>query len=434
MRAEPPEWGHIMKTVRVLILSIPFLLCCSEKKSAHVEVPSHAAASTSAPAPAVEILPSPAGDGAAEPFVSAARDSILLSWLEPVANTKRFALRFARLRDGRWSAPQTIVDRDDLFVNWADFPSVVEDANGALFAHWPQKSGSGTYSYDVRIATSTDGGATWSAPFLLNRDGRQAEHGFVTLSPIPGGGVAATWLDGRNMKSEGGHDDHEASGDMTLRFATVNAHGGIAGDVELDGRTCECCGTGMALTSSGTLIAYRDRSNEEIRDISYVRKGSGGWMQPAPLHADDWKIEGCPVNGPQVDAIDAVVATAWFTAAQDDPRAFVTFSADGGSTFGKPVQVDDGKPLGRVDVVLLDAGTALVTWLEQTASGAEIRARRVRRNGGTDPSMKIAETTSARAAGFARIARLGPDVYFAWTEPVAKDSKEKKVRVARMRF
>ena len=46
-------------------------------------------------------------------------------------------------------------------------------------------------------------------------------------------------------------------------------------------------------------------------------------------------------------------------------------------TFAKPVQIDDGKPIGRLDVVLLDEQTALVTWLEQTAAGGEIRARRV---------------------------------------------------------
>ena len=33
---------------------------------------------------------------------------------------------------------------------------------------------------------------------MLNRDGKKNEHGFVSLAPLPGGGVAATWLDGRH--------------------------------------------------------------------------------------------------------------------------------------------------------------------------------------------------------------------------------------------
>lgn len=381
-------------------------------------------------AAAIEELPSPAGAGAAEPFLYATRDGVLLSWLEPVAGTDRTALRFARYANGRWSAPRSIVERNDLFVNWADFPSIVEDAKGALFAHWLQKSGKGTYSYDVQMAASTDGGATWGKPFLLNRDGKEAEHGFVTLAALPEGGVGATWLDGRKMTG-GGHGGHEAGGDMGIRYATVSADGTIAEDVEVDDRTCECCTTGMTMTSSGPVIVYRDRSADEVRDIAYVTKTASGWTKPARVNADDWKINACPVNGPQIDAIGTRAVTAWFTAAQEKGRAYVAFSDDAGVTFAKPVQIDEGKPIGRLDVLLLDATTALVTWLEQTPAGGEIRARRVGRDGRSEPSIKIADSSTARAAGFARVARVGPDVYFTWTEQSA-DSK--RIHVARARF
>ncbi len=351
----------------------------------------------------VEALPSPAGPGAAEPFLFAARDGVILSWLEPVAGSDRVALRFARNREGQWSAPHTIVERNDLFVNWADFPSVVEDAKGTLFAHWLQKSGAGTYAYDVRMATSSDGGATWGESFVLNRDGTQSEHGFVSLAALPDGGVAATWLDGRD------------AGGMSLRYATVDASGTIAADVALDERTCECCATGMAVTARGPVVVYRDRSADEVRDISAVSRDASGWSGPRPVRADGWKVNGCPVNGPQIDALGQRAATAWFTAANEQQRVYVAFSDDGGATFGNAVTVDDGKPLGRVDVVLLDEQTALVTWLEQTATGAEIRARRVPRNGQPAASMKIADSDPARAAGFARIARAGEHVWFSWT-------------------
>jgi len=377
--------------------------------------------------PAVEEINSPAGAGSAEPFLSTTRDGVLLSWLEPVSNGDRVALRYSRMRNGHWSPPRTVVERNDLFVNWADFPSVVEDAKGVLFAHWLQKSGAGTYTYDVRMATSLDG-KKWSAPFLLNRDGKASEHGFVTLVPLPGGGVGATWLDGRNMK--GGEEHEHDGGDMTLRYATVDAAGKIAGDVEIDNRTCECCTTGMTMTARGPVIVYRDRDRDEIRDIAYVTKTSSGWTKPRRVYADDWKIAGCPVNGPQADAIGDRVATAWFTAAQDRGRAYVAFSKDSGVTFAKPIAIDEGKPVGRLDVVLLDRESALVTWLEQTASGAEIRARRVRANGRVEPAVKVADSTAARAAGFARIARSGPDVYFAWTEQSATG---KRIHVARGR-
>lgn len=417
-----------MRSVKIVLAMMFALLavgCSEETKLATLDEPAKSAVK---PTETVEAIASPAGPGAAEPFLFATYDSVLLSWLEPVANTDRFALRFARYRGGQWSPAQKVIERNDLFVNWADFPSVIEDAKGTLFAHWLQKSSGGTYSYDVRMATSADG-ITWSEPFLLNRDGTKTEHGFVTLAPLPGGGVGATWLDGRHMSEEGGHE-HVGS-DMTIRYAAVDAGGTIANEAELDDRTCECCTTGMAMSTSGPVILYRDRSGEEVRDIAYVTKTPTGWTKPARVHGDEWKINACPVNGPQADAIGNRVVTAWFTAAQEKGRAYAAFSDDGGVTFGKPVQIDDGKPIGRLDVLLFDEETALVTWLEQTPSGAEIRARRVRRNGSTGPPIKIADSSTARAAGFARIAKLDSDVYVTWTE---QSAASKRIHVARVRF
>ncbi|HKR64557.1 MAG TPA: sialidase family protein [Thermoanaerobaculia bacterium] len=417
-----------MKVAIAVLLILLTTSCANENAAVPQEQPLKGAANARA---AVEELPSPSGAGGAEPFLFATNDGVLLSWLEPVAGTDRTALRFARYRAGQWSEPRTIVERNDLFVNWADFPSVVEDAKGTLFAHWLQKSGKGTYAYDVRMATSRDGGASWGEPFVLNRDGKEAEHGFVTLAVLPEGGVGATWLDGRKMTGGGGHEDHESGGDMGIRYATVAADGAIANDVELDDRTCECCTTGMTMTSNGPVIVYRDRSTEEVRDISYVTKTASGWTKPARVHADDWKINACPVNGPQIDAVGRRAVTAWFTAALEKGRAYAAFSDDGGLTFGKPVQIDDGKPIGRLDVLLLDEETALVTWLEQTAAGGEIRARRVGRDGRVEPAVKIADSSTARAAGFPRTAKHGSDVYIAWTE---QSATSKKIHVARGRF
>jgi len=351
-------------------------------------------------------IPAPPGAGSLAPSLYATKHDVILSWLED--NT----LRFSRYDGTKWSAPVNVVKRDDLFVNWADFPSVIEDAKGVLFAQWLQKSGPG-YSYDSWMATSSDGGKSWSKPFLLNRDGKKNEHGFVSLVPLAKGGVAATWLDSRN-EPEGA-----TAGDMSLRYATVSARGVVANEVELDSRACDCCTTAMAMTATGPLIVYRDRSDDEIRDISYVRPGA----KPRTVHADGWKIAGCPVNGPQVDAIGKTAAVTWFTSANDQPRVYVAFSED----FEHPIRVDEGKPVGRVDVVLLDPNTALVSWLEEK----EVRARTVTRNGTLGTSAKIADASPGRASGFPRIARLGRDVYFAWTQ---MDGTAKQVQLARMPF
>lgn len=415
-----------MKRAASLILLATIFVRCSGDETTVREQNAPVQNTSSRTDRLVQRVESPAPEGAAEPFLYASRDGVLLSWLEPVNEAKRFALRFARYADGRWSTPRTIVERDDLFVNWADFPSIVEDSRGTLFAHWLQKSGSGTYAYDVRMAISKDGGATWSQSFVLNRDGKKTEHGFVTLAALRGGGIGATWLDGRKMNPDAGHE-HDG-GDMTIRYASVTASGKIADDVELDDRACECCTTGMTVTSAGPVIAYRDRSAEEVRDISHVRRDGNGWSEPRPVNVDGWKINACPVNGPQLDAIGNRAVIAWFTAANEQQRVYAAFSDDGGATFGRPVKVDDGRPVGRVDVVMLEDGRSVVSWLEQTAAGAEIRVRQIESSGTLGQSVKVAQSSTARASGFTRMARAGSEVWFAWTE---QDAKGKRVRLAR---
>jgi len=80
---------------------------------------------------------------------------------------------------------------------------------------------------------------------------------------------------------------------------------------------------------------------------------------------------------------------------------------------------------------MIDANAAIVTWLEQTGGGAELRARRVPRNGKPGVSVKVAESSAARGTGFARAALVGQDVYVAWT---GQGGTEKRVHVTRLRF
>lgn len=360
-------------------------------------------------------LQSPAAAGSGEPFLSTAPDgSVLLGWLERKApESQIYGFKFARRRNAGWSIPQIIAERADFFVNWADFPAVIETANGRLFAHWLQKSRKSTYAYDVRLSSSTDDGKSWGTSLLPHRDGTQTEHGFVSLVPA-GESVAAVWLDGRNMAE--GHG-HESAGAMTLRYARITPEGEIADEAQLDERVCECCQTGMAVGSRGAVVVYRDRSESEVRDIGLVRQTGESWSAPATLAEDGWKIEGCPVNGPQIDARGDRVVVAWFTSGGGANRVKVAFSSDGGSSFTPPFAVDTGSPIGRTDVVLLEDGSAVVSWIERIGESAEVRVRRVFADGRLETALKVADSSPARSAGVPRMTVGADGIYIAWTEP-----------------
>lgn len=364
-------------------------------------------------------LDSPAGDGSRYPNLSVdSKNRIYMTWFEERGEDVH-ALLWSRLDSDQWSAPRVIAEGDSFFVNWADFPSLIPLEGDRLVAHWPWKSGGDTYAYDVRMAFSTDGGESWRGPFIPHDDGTPTEHGFVSLI-AEGEGVRAVWLDGRNFAGHGGHGDHDgdegAGPPMTLRTAVISTNGSVGGGEVIDERTCDCCPTSMVTTSDGVIVAYRDRGDDEVRDIRIARHDGTAWSDPMILHADGWKIAACPVNGPVLASRGDNLVAAWYSEAGDAPKVMAIISSDGGRSFGEPMQLDDGAPAGRVDAVYLEDGSALVTWLETTETSGEIRLRKIRSDGTLGPAMTIAEASTARAVGFPRMIRAGTRLIFAWTE------------------
>ncbi len=412
------------------------------------------------PAPAVGEIALPAAAGSAHPHLEAAAGGVWMSWTEPAPGGHRVKVAFLEGTEaasgeasaggeiggggegeageaawgGRWTAPATVAESDGFFVNWADFPSV-RVFGGRLFAHWLERGGEATYDYGVRIAWSDDQGATWSPPFTPHEDGTPTEHGFVSFFEERGV-VWAAWLDGRAMT--------EPWGPMSLRARAVAAgrravdaalpddeaaglpREGSGPETVVDEMTCECCQTDAAVVEGVPVVVYRDRAEGEIRDIYASRRVDGRWLPGHPVHADGWVFGGCPVNGPAVAARDADLAVAWFTAPDAEPRVHLAFSRDGARTFASPLRVDEGRPIGRVDLVLLEDGSAFVTWLEDapgrpgsaTRAGAAIMGRRVFPDGAPGPALALAPSSSARASGFPRIAPLGEDrIVVAWTDP-----------------
>ena len=356
----------------------------------------------------VRELPTPALEGSIGPNLSVAPDGrVLLSWIDRLGNG-RHALRFSVKQGDGWSAPRVIAEGADWFVNWADFPSIVALPDGSLAAHWLVKSAAATYAYDVRIARSTDGGTHWSAPIVPHRDGTPTEHGFVSLFPARDGRLAAAWLDGRE------------GGTMTLRYAAVGPDGAMQDEALLDARVCDCCQTSAAVTAKGPLVVYRDRSGQEVRDIAVVGLRAGRWSEPRGLPADGWEIQGCPVNGPAVAASGGRVAVAWFTAANDAPRVRLAFSNDAGTSFGAAVRVDDGNPLGRVDVALLDDGSAVVSWVESSPEGGSLRVRRIPADGEPGAAAIVLPAGAKLGNGFPQMARSRDALVFAWTAGLVK--------------
>ncbi|MFZ1806950.1 MAG: exo-alpha-sialidase [Cyclobacteriaceae bacterium] len=371
---------------------------------------------------------SPAGMQSAEPFLFTDKNgTTYLSWVEKKDSVHQF--KYATMNTGVWSEPSIIAQSNNWFVNWADYPMIASDGEQNIISHVLSKSGPGTFSYDVKMFTSNDSGKDWSNSFVIHDDGKQAEHGFVSMVPYYEN-LFVSWLDGRNTVMEGmenmesdSHGGHH--GAMSLRGAIIDYTGNKINEWELDNKTCDCCQTGATITDNGPVVVYRDRSDEEIRDMSIVRLVNGEWTAPKTIFPDNWKIAGCPVNGPRVEAIGNTLAIAWFTISKEVAQVNVIFSTDGGANFEKPIRIDEGKAIGRVDIVMLDKDNAMVSWME----GTDIKAVKVNRDGTKGSPVVIASSSESRSSGFPQMTKSGDELVFAWT-----DDTEKKVKVASLKL
>ncbi len=372
-------------------------------------------------------LESPAGPGSGEPRLSEGAYGTILSWLER-SSEGGHDLRVARMDGSTWGGVHTVAHSERFFVNWADFPSVSEAADGALYAHWLARGDEGGYDYGVRIARSTDGGVSWGEPWTPHDDDSPTEHGFVS-TVRSGDRLGFTWLDGRAYAEDVGGSP--ATQEMSLRYREVGPGGEPGPEMLVDARVCDCCQTSSAMASGGPVVVYRDRTEDEIRDIYIARMVDGVWTEGRAVSDDGWHIAGCPVNGPAVVADGQNVVVAWFTAPEDVARVKVAFSTDGGVTFGSPVVVDDGNPMGRVDLVMANDGAAIVSWLETgDGSGAEVKLRRVSGDGTASGSASVTTSSAERASGFPQLIQHSDgSLMMAWTDVGGEDAR---VRVARV--
>lgn len=361
------------------------------------------------PSTAIRLLSPPVGPSSGEPSLAAIDGRVAVGWIDhDPSGTPSF--RLSVFREGAWSPPRLVVSDPRLLVNWADPPALAWLHDGGLAADWILRQGAaGTRVY---AAVSRDDGVTWTAPQSPHRDTLPSEHGLPALLAASGGGFEIVWLDGR-----AGAAASDGSGATRLYHASWNA-GAFGEEALLDERVCDCCKLALTRAASGTLLAYRDRSEAEVRDISVVRAEGASWSAPALLHADGWTIKACPTNGPSIAASGPSVAVAWFTVGAGSPRVLAARSEDDGRTFSAPVIVaEGGATIGRVDLALLDDGRAVVVWLERAADGASaLVARTLAATGAMGTPILVGHAPAGRAGGFPRVASPdGNEIVVAWT-------------------
>ncbi len=377
---------------------------------------------------ATEEVDVPVGEESGQPQLHTDGSNLWLSWIEP-AGQDEHRLRYASFDGETWSDPGTVASGPEWFVNWADVPSVRSLPDGRKAAHFLVSNGPNIFAYDVRIA-QTNAQEEWQEAITPHDDGTQTEHGFVSMLPWQDD-LMAVWLDGREMVLDPDDEHDHGTGAMTLRAGLLDSEGDVLESFLLDDHVCECCPTAGVETGGGLLFAYRDRTEDNIRNISLVRFDEEGWTEPYTLHDDGWHLDGCPVNGPALAANGDRVVASWFTAAHGEPRVYAAFSEDAGRTFGDPIIIDEHQPNGQVGTAFLEDGSAVISWHGRHEDEDALLVKRLVDSEATSDPVVVHAPMPAVRTGIPRIARLGDHLYAAWVERGDEDNRS-KVRMARV--
>ena len=250
----------------------------------------------------VEPIANPSGATSLQAHWGTAQDgSPLLSWVETLKDGSH-TLRYAIRRGAQWSESRMIATNRHFFRQPAESPSVISFADGSLLAEWVEIPPGASEAEYIYVSASKDG-VKWTSPVMAHQDRSPVQHALVSMVASGDREASLVWLEA--LKGE--------DAPSALRRTVVNNDGKVVKEESLDSDVCTCCPTSIVKTSRGLLVAYRDHTPQDIRDIAVIRFENGRWLPSKILNPDKWEINACPVNGASAVAKDNRVAIAWYT-------------------------------------------------------------------------------------------------------------------------
>ena len=255
----------------------------------------------------------------------------------------------------RQEAPALAVSGDNVFLTWAlTHPKLT-----------PDKS----FSNELRLSRSTNGGKTFLPPILVNDDEQVIGHSFDSIHVAPDGAIHMAWIDVREGKKEPG------------TFVTRSTDHGrtVAKNLKVDEDTCVCCRTSLTTGSDGTLyLAWRKVLPGAVRETVVAHSTDGGdtYSSPVIVGHDKWVFPGCP-HRPASIGTDRLgrLYVVWYTEGIDEtPAVFLAYSDDRGDTFSpkQKLNLSKGTFPDHPQMAVDPEGRLVLVWEEQSPVRREI--------------------------------------------------------------
>lgn len=241
-------------------------------------------------------------------------------WLVGLNTENQLFVQTASAQEGsgprQWTAPRLLdTGGDAISAEGENRPKLLFGPKGAVLIAYTQPAvGARHHDGNVRMLRSTDGGATFSAPYLVHADRQVITHRFESIG-FDGQGVLHTlWVDSRDMEAApkvGGKTSYRGVG--IYRNTSTDGGATFGPDTKVADHSCECCRTALGLGSDGVLRAmWRHVFAPNVRDHAFAALGSAAPAHVVRATFDEWRVDGCPHHGPALAAAGEGFHAVWF--------------------------------------------------------------------------------------------------------------------------
>jgi len=291
-------------------------------------------------------------------------------------------------------------------------PQIVVDGRGRIvvaYSVFKDKA----WNAQVMVATSTDGGASFSAPRSLSAD--PASQRFPALALRSDGRLLAVWLDKRTAAAARSRGVPHAGAALATAWSDDGGESFIDERIAQDS-SCECCRLAVAFDAQRrALVLYRSIFAGGERDHALLSLASEGEAKAATRVAEDrWAIDGCPHHGPSLAvSSDGTVHAAWFTQGRSRQGLFLARSTDGGATFSTPQAVGNAAQQPGRPALFAQGREVWLVWKEFDGRYIFIKQRRSADAGQTWSPERVLGAT-ANSADHPLLIGDGRRVYLSW--------------------
>jgi len=320
-----------------------------------------------------------------------------------------------------WSAQRRVNSEVEAVQGEENGPKIALDANNRAFVVWsiPGVKGDKTRA-NIRFAMeNAEGGFTPARTVNEIRDTAR----FPIIEFAPDGNLLLAWIDRRI-------DNPKPRQLYLMRLGPDGKE--LTKNYSAGEGLCECCKLGVAFANGGKTVYIVDRQVDEQKVRNHVLRKSidGGktFAAPVVISNDGWQVPSCPHSGPSIgrDSRGSLHVT-WFTLGRTENEAgiYYSVSTDGGQSF-QPRRLVHANTAPEILYSTLAVGnddTVYLAWSNLDRNNrAQVFARVVSPDGrswGPIQQVSDAKGNASRPV----VALLKDRLHLAWTETDGENSR-----------